>query len=169
MAKLEGERVVIAFGCNLGNCQKQIAAALEECSKKINIIKVSKIHISKPYGVKNQPSFHNGVFIGFTKLPPLELLKFLKNVERKVGRKPRCRWCAREIDLDIVYYGNLKLRLKELVIPHPDRLNREFVLKPLVEIEPYFLDPEVGKPVNQLLRFLKVKGTFGGGRKIFQI
>ena len=145
-------KVVIAYGCNVGDCPKQIATALEELSKEVKILKLSKPFKSEPYGVKNQPPFLNGVLIGYTKLPPMELLRFLKAVERKVGRKERCRWCEREIDLDIVYYGNLKIRFEELTIPHADRLNRDFVLKPLREIEPTFVDPVVGTRIFSYLK-----------------
>jgi len=149
------QRVVVAFGCNIGNCKRQIETALRELEREVKLLKVSNIMLSEPYGVKEQPPFHNGVLVGYTKLPPLELLRFLKSVERKVGRKKRCRWCEREIDLDIVYYGNLTFKSEELTIPHPDRLNRVFVLKPLWEIEPTFIDPVVGKSAAELLKRLK--------------
>jgi 2-amino-4-hydroxy-6-hydroxymethyldihydropteridine diphosphokinase len=138
------QKVVIAFGCNIGNCQKQIEEALKFLTENVLIKNVSSIYISEPYGVENQPQFHNGVLIGYTKLSPYKLLNFLKDIEKKVGRKERCRWCEREIDLDIVYYENLKLNREDLKIPHYDRLNRKFVVEPLLELEPTFYDPIVG-------------------------
>ena len=136
--------VIIAFGCNVGNCKEQINRALKLLAAKVIIKKVSSLHISDPYGIKNQPKFYNGVLVGYTKLKPYELLRFLKGIEQKVGRKQRCRWCEREIDLDIVYYENLKIDREDLKIPHYDRLNRRFVIEPLLEIEPFFCDPIVG-------------------------
>jgi len=137
-------KVVIAFGCNIGNCKEQIEKALNLIGEKVLIKKVSSIYISEPYGVKNQPVFHNGILIGYTKLSPYGLLKFLKEIEKKVGRKERCRWCERELDLDIVYYQNLIINREDLKIPHYDRLNRRFVIEPLLEIEPFFSDPIAG-------------------------
>ena len=149
--------VVVAFGCNVGDCQKQIDLALELLRKKIHLKRVSPIYKSKPYGVENQPDFLNGVIFGYTRLKPFDLLRFLKWVEREVGRKPRCRWCEREIDLDVVYYGDLKVHFEELKIPHPDRVNRDFVLKPLDWILPNFEDPLLGlSPKGLIRKFLKV-------------
>jgi len=145
--------VVIAFGCNIGDCEKQINLALELLKEGVIPKRVSRIVKSKPYGVENQPEFLNGVLIGYTRLTPYGLLKFLKRIEEKVGRKPRCRWCEREIDLDIVYYGDLKVHFGDLIIPHPDRLNRSFVVEPLLEIAPDFVDPLLGKPLKLLKRF----------------
>ncbi len=147
--------VVVAFGCNVGDCKGQIEKALKEVSGRVKILLLSDVMVSEPYGVENQPPFLNGVFFGYTFLRPFELLSFLKEVEKKVGRKPRCRWCEREIDLDIIYYGNLELRFEELKVPHPDRLNRDFVLKPLAEIVPTLIDPLVGRSVKQLWEGLK--------------
>lgn len=148
--------VFIAFGCNIGDCERQIETALSLVQKEIYIKRVSPIFKSKPYGVENQPDFHNGVFYGYTKLKPFELLRFLKEIEKKVGRKPRCRWCEREIDLDILYYGNLKLNFEELTIPHRDRINRDFVLKPLAALRADFVDPVLKKTAKEIIkRWLK--------------
>ncbi len=149
------EKVIIAFGCNVGNCPENIEKALNLLGERVVIRKVSKIYITEPYGVKNQPPFHNGVLIGYTRLTPYRLLRFLKRIEKLVGRRERCRWCEREIDLDIVYYGCLKMSFEDLKIPHPDRLNRVFVLKPLLEIEPTFFDPFVVRGIKELLKPLE--------------
>jgi len=149
--------VIIAFGCNVGDCRKQIDLALELVKKEIVLKKVSPLYKSKPYGVENQPEFLNGVFFGYTRLKPFDLLRFLKGVEKEVGRKPRCRWCEREIDLDVVYYGDLKVHFEELKIPHTDRVNRDFVLKPLDWILPSFEDPLLGlSPKGLIRKFLNV-------------
>jgi len=143
--------VVIAFGCNVGDCPNRIGSAIKLLSQKVLVKKVSPIVISEPYGVKNQPPFHNGVLIGFTRLTPYGLLRFLKQVEKELGRRERCRWCEREIDLDIIYYDSLRVDFEDLKIPHPDRLNRTFVLQPLAEIEPTFVDFSAKKTAKELL------------------
>ena len=143
-------KVFIAFGCNIGNCKKQIETALRLLQKEIILKRVSPLYPSKPYGVENQPDFINGVALGYTRLKPHALLRFLKSVEKKVGRRERCRWCEREIDLDIIYYGNLKIEGKELTIPHRDRLNRDFVIIPLAQLCPTLLDPIVKRSAKEL-------------------
>jgi 7,8-dihydro-6-hydroxymethylpterin-pyrophosphokinase len=72
-------------------------------------------------------------------------------VEKELGRRERCRWCEREIDLDIIYYDSLRVDFEDLKIPHPDRLNRTFVLQPLAEIEPTFVDFSAKKTAKELL------------------
>ncbi|NPB05346.1 MAG: 2-amino-4-hydroxy-6-hydroxymethyldihydropteridine diphosphokinase [Aquificae bacterium] len=150
--------VVVAYGCNRGDCPSQIERALLSVRREVFVRGVSKPVVSEPYGVKNQPPFLNGVLFGYTRLAPFALLRFLKAVEREVGRKPRCRWCEREIDLDLIYYDDLVLEFEELKVPHPDRLNRPFVLGPLAELLPTFVDPLVRKTVRQLYGELKEKG-----------
>ncbi|NPA14001.1 MAG: 2-amino-4-hydroxy-6-hydroxymethyldihydropteridine diphosphokinase [Aquificae bacterium] len=145
-------KVIIAFGCNVGDCPKNIKESLKRLERKVFLKKVSSIYLSQPYGVKNQPPFYNGVVLGYTNLTPYRLLEFLKTIERQVGRKPRCRWCEREIDLDIVYYGSLTIQREDLKIPHPDRLNRDFVLVPLLEVEPTFKDPILGISIKNRVR-----------------
>ena len=148
--------VVIAFGCNIGNCQKQIETAIRLVKKEVYLRGVSPVYRSKPYGVTNQPDFYNGILYGFTRLKPYALLRFLKEVEKLVGRKERCRWCEREIDLDIVYYGKLFVEFEDLKIPHPDRLNRDFVLIPACWLLPTWEDTLLKRTVKVLARrFLK--------------
>jgi len=124
--------------------------ALELLGEAVVIRGVSSFVRSKPYGVGGQPDFLNGVAYGYTSLKPYGLLRFLKSVERRLGRRERCRWCEREIDLDLIYYDGLKLSFDDLKVPHYDRLNRWFVIKPLAEILPTFVDPVVGKTAREL-------------------
>ncbi|HIQ25829.1 MAG TPA: 2-amino-4-hydroxy-6-hydroxymethyldihydropteridine diphosphokinase [Aquifex aeolicus] len=148
--------VVIAFGCNIGNCERQIKTALFFVKQEVYVKGVSPLYRSKPYGVKDQPDFYNGLLYGFTRLSPYGLLNFLKEIEKKVGRKERCRWCEREIDLDIIYYGKLLINFQDLIIPHPDRFNRDFVLIPADWISPTLKDPLLLKtPKGLIKRFLK--------------
>jgi len=147
-----GELVLIALGCNVGDCKGRLKSALGLVASRVAVRGVSSLYRSPPYGVLNQPPFLNAALWGFTDLPPRALLSFLKDVEKKLGRQPRCRWCEREIDLDLIYYGNLVINAPGLLVPHPERLKRAFVLKPAAEILPAFEDPIVKKSLKELAR-----------------
>jgi 2-amino-4-hydroxy-6-hydroxymethyldihydropteridine diphosphokinase len=86
-----------------------------------------------------------------TKLTPRQLLEFLKNVEKELGRKVVERNGPRIIDLDVLFYGTLIVDEDDLQIPHPRIQERTFVLVPLAELEPNFIHPVYGKTIAKLL------------------
>lgn len=131
----------IGLGSNLGNREKNISRAIELLQKRkgVEVKKVSSLCETKPAGGPPQGKFLNGVVAIETSLPPRELLKCLKEIEKAVGRKPsKVKWGPREIDLDILLYGDKKVDEPELKIPHPEMHRRGFVLKPLLEIAPQY-------------------------------
>lgn len=147
-------RAYLAFGSNLGNKIKYIKAAyaLLERSEDISIIKKSRFYFSKAYGGDDLNDFINSVCEIETSLKPMELLMFIKNIEKILGRKktqPK-RYENRQIDIDILFYGDEKFSKKDLIIPHKDIENRDFVLVPLMEISPKKIMPS-GKSVEEVL------------------
>ena len=80
--------------------------------------------------------FLNMAVCGDCRFDPYSLMKTLKDIERRLGRIDRGRWSPREIDLDILVYDDLEINLHDLIIPHPQLLNRDFAFKPLLEIAP---------------------------------
>ncbi|MEJ5338513.1 MAG: 2-amino-4-hydroxy-6-hydroxymethyldihydropteridine diphosphokinase [Aquificaceae bacterium] len=131
----------IAFGSNVEDRLSYILKALELLKDYGSILKVSTLYISKPWGKTDQPEFINGVLEFETKLEPIGLLKVLKEIEQKTGRKPRERWGPREIDLDILLYENHILMLSFLRVPHLYLTERDFFLFPLLELNPNLLHP----------------------------
>ena len=95
-----------------------------------------------------QPRFLNACAVIETELPPEALLSVVKEIERKIGRVKRERWGPREIDIDILLYGDLSLELPGLSIPHPRLHERKFVLVPLVKIAPDWVHPKLGLPIS---------------------
>ena len=126
----------LGVGSNLGNRRKNIKKALDYLvkTKGIKIEKASRIYETKAVGGVPQGKFLNAAVKIKTSLTPQLLLEALKKIEKDLGRKNTVRWGAREIDLDILLYGNKVTKRKNLVIPHPRMFEREFVLKPLREI-----------------------------------
>lgn len=146
----------IAFGSNLGDrlgyFNKAIAALKTDCN--IRFIKASSFIETEPYGVTDQPRFLNGVVKIKTIYSPEELLDFCKSLEKAAGRKTEKRWGARTFDADIIMYDNEIIFSDRLIIPHPEMHIRDFVLKPLAEIEPYLVHPVKQKNVTELLEEL---------------
>lgn len=149
------ETVYLALGSNVGDSQKHIVAAIESLGKHINDIRRAPLYRSKAVGYTEQADFLNTALRGNTELTASELLAFIKSVEEKVGRVQRFRWGPREIDIDLILYGDLHQETEKLTIPHPAFRDRDFVLKPLADLEPGLTDPVSGKTVMQLLDELK--------------
>jgi len=143
-------KVFLALGSNLGNKKKHINEAIKLLKKKVNDIKVAKFYETKPQYYEEQGTFINTVLVGFTNLAPKDLLYFIKEVEIQIGRKKRFRFGPREIDIDILFYGDLIYKDENLIIPHPLLQERGFVLKPLLDLEPDFVHPVLKKTVKEL-------------------
>ncbi len=84
-------------------------------------------------------------------MDPWQLLEVCHQVESDLGRRARPRWHEREIDIDILLAGSLTLREPQLTIPHPALRERDFVLVPLLEVEPHLVDPQNGRPLSDYL------------------
>jgi 2-amino-4-hydroxy-6-hydroxymethyldihydropteridine diphosphokinase len=143
--------VYIALGSNLGDRAANLAKAREMLTDDIQVLKRSSIYQTAPWGYSEQDDFYNQVLECETSLRPLILLKILKKIEKKMGRKETFRNGPRVIDLDILFYDDLILKTRRLVIPHPGLHERTFVLVPMAEINPGFVHPELGKTIVELL------------------
>ncbi len=146
----------IGFGSNIGNRLSFIRNALHLLVQTdgITIKEISSLYETEPVGNEDQRKFLNGVVAIETFLSPQTLLTTLKVIETKVGRQHRKRWGPREIDLDVLIYGEMCLRTPELIIPHPEMHNRRFVLTPLAEIAPDLVHPVLNVTINDMLNNL---------------
>lgn len=147
----------IAFGSNMGDRLAYINNAVESLSSDrcCEVKKVSKIVESKPYGGVEQENFYNGALELRTLYDPKELLDMLKAEERQAGRVKTEHWGPRTLDLDILYYDDEVIQTDNLVVPHVDLQNRDFVLVPLNEIAPYKRHPLIGRTTKEMLKRLK--------------
>ena len=149
--------VYIGFGSNIGARLTHIQNAIHGLSKTegITLQKVSSVYKTDPVGYEAQAEFLNGVAAIQTDLPPLSLLQVLKDIETAIGRQHRIRWGPREIDLDILIYGDVCLQTEKLVIPHPEMHRRRFVLVPLAEIAPDLVHPVFQETIQTLCNCLE--------------
>ncbi len=138
----------IALGSNLHNPIYHLEKGIRQINHlpKTNIIKRSSLYKSKPLGPKNQPNFINAVIKIKTDYEPIELLNALQDIENKHHRRRIKKWGPRTLDLDILLFNQIEMINERLTIPHPEMINRDFVLIPLFEVTNYdFTIPKYGK------------------------
>ncbi len=133
--------IYLGLGGNLGDPPATFQQALKQFEAFAKVIKVSKLYKSKPYGFADQPDFYNAAVQLASELSPLDLLTQLQEVERQLGKKVVCENGPRVIDLDLLVYGKEVIDLPGLTLPHPGILERDFVLKPLTDLNPILTHP----------------------------
>jgi 2-amino-4-hydroxy-6-hydroxymethyldihydropteridine diphosphokinase len=127
---------VLGLGSNLGNRRNWLVKALSliATTENVYLTDISAIVESKALTLSgvdsSKPKFLNCVAEIDTTLKPEQLLKAMQAIEAELGRKRKERWGDRNIDIDIITYGNTNYRSPELVIPHPETKNRSFVIVP---------------------------------------
>lgn len=135
-------RAVVALGSNLGDRHAILEAALHELgdSAGVELVGASSFHDTvavRPDGVDpNGPRFLNAVALVDTTLGAAELLTRLHEIERVHGRIRAERWGDRTLDLDLVAFGRLRSDSPSLTLPHPRAHERDFVLRPWLEVDP---------------------------------
>lgn len=142
--------VFLGLGANVGDKKKNLNKAIVKLKEKISDIHVSKFYETEPWGYENQDKFLNAAIGGTTFLSPNDLLKFVKQIEKEVGRVERFKWGPREIDIDILFYDSLIYKDNSLIIPHPFLHERKFVLEPLMDLDSNFIHPVFKKTIRQL-------------------
>ena len=144
--------IYLSLGSNLGDRKAQLRQAIEKLHQKgILLVKESSIYETEPVDVPEQPDFLNLVCQVETALEPESLLAACQDIESEMGRHRGETKGARNIDIDILFYGRRIVETPFLKIPHPAWRQRNFVLIPLVEIAPDFRDP-VSDQTVQVLR-----------------
>ena len=149
----------IGVGSNVGNKIKNIKSAIELINKlpEASVEKVSSIYETLPFGDVKQDNFFNTVIKISTTLNPKELFVELKSIEQKLGRIKREKWGPREIDLDILLFNDLIISDEIITLPHKGIIYRDFVMIPLIEIEPELIHPVFNKKIFEFVTELKTK------------
>jgi 2-amino-4-hydroxy-6-hydroxymethyldihydropteridine diphosphokinase len=146
------ELTVLGVGSNLGRRFDNIRNAVKciSLSRNFSLLGVSPVYDTEPWGYKKQKNFLNCVIAGFYRTKPRELLKEIALIEKRMRRKQIKKWHPREIDVDILFFGRQKMKIKGLEIPHPQIRFRNFVLKPLCDLLPDFVHPGLKISVQKL-------------------
>ncbi|MEW6716071.1 MAG: 2-amino-4-hydroxy-6-hydroxymethyldihydropteridine diphosphokinase [Chloroflexota bacterium] len=157
--------VFLSLGTNLGNRVANLGRALKELATGMEVVSCSPVYETAPWGFAHQPDFLNQVVQAHTELTPLELLSFIENIEKRMGRQPTFRYGPRIIDLDILFYDELILTSCELTLPHPHLAERAFVLLPLTDIAPALRHPVLDLTVSEMLANVVLEGVrlYAGG------
>jgi len=152
-AQGELTRVYVGLGSNRGDRLEFLDRAVAELGavEETRIGPCSSVYETEPVGVKEQREFLNMVVGLAMPVSPHHLYETMKAIELKIGRVSSTRWGPREIDLDILYFGGRILKTSGLEIPHAEVARRRFVLEPMAEIAPDFVDPVRMLTIRQLL------------------
>lgn len=129
----------IATGSNLGDKKELLTIAKNKLSENLEFIAESRIYKSAAVDYENQPDFYNQV-LEF-KIPkdknPSEVMSWLLEVEKIMGRTRVIDKGPRTIDIDMLFWDDLKLQGPHLILPHPRLFERSFVVLPLSELPGY--------------------------------
>jgi len=128
--------VYLSLGSNMGDRVLYLKQALVALGDEVEVVKVSSLYETLPWGKADQEIFYNLVAKISTDLAAVDLLSLCQKIEIKLGRKREEKWGPRVIDIDILLYGEDKIDRPDLKIPHPHMLERDFVIIPIAEVNP---------------------------------
>lgn len=150
----------IALGSNLGDSRAILDSSLKilDQTPGISLELQSSWYCTEPVGPP-QPDYLNGCALLKVEMNPPELLETLLAIEAKFGRVRQERWGPRILDLDLLWFDDLILETPKLTLPHPCLRERAFVLVPLAEIAPNWIDPISGKAIAQLVQEVDCSGV----------
>ena len=159
-------KVFIALGTNIGNWKNNFNQSFSMINKLGLIKKFSSFYISYPYGYKDQNYFYNTAIELETNLEPRRLFDELQLIEKKLQKNKQFLNGPRRIDLDIIFFNKLILTSKKLTIPHCEMHLRDFVLLPLMEINPFYMHPIKKETMSRIYKKLKKKYVFKIKRRL---
>ncbi len=150
----------IAFGSNIGDSRAILSASVKNLCQIPGITLKAKSNWYKTKAVgPPQPDYLNGCISVDVDLDPFKLLEILLEIENKFGRERKEHWGARTLDLDLLLYDDLILNSPTLQIPHPRMIQRAFVLVPLVEIAPDWIEPVSKRAIKELVKEVDCSGV----------
>jgi 2-amino-4-hydroxy-6-hydroxymethyldihydropteridine diphosphokinase len=130
-------KAVIALGSNLGDRFQYLQMAIQEINTLVDtkVTKISSVYETDPIGGPVQKNYLNAILEIETNIRAEELMTKISLIESILGRERTIHWGPRTIDLDLIWFDNLKIKSKNLILPHPRASQRCFVLKPWLEID----------------------------------
>ena len=153
-------KAFIALGTNIGNWKNNFNQSFIQINKIGHITNFGSVYLSNPYGFQNQNFFYNTAIELTTTLGAIELMRELKIVEKKIHKKKLFTNGPRRIDLDIIFYNKMIINNKSVTIPHPQAHLRDFVLRPIYDMNPFFTHPLEKKTIKELIKTLEENYIF---------
>ncbi|MEN8153948.1 MAG: 2-amino-4-hydroxy-6-hydroxymethyldihydropteridine diphosphokinase [Acidobacteriota bacterium] len=143
-----------SLGSNIGNREEYLRKGIICLKETGRILNISSVYETGPVGmVKGTEMFLNIVVHIDSDILPENMIKKIKGFEKRSGRKATASHLKpREIDIDIIFAGNLIINTEKLIIPHREMEKRLFVLYPLNEISPEFIHPVSGLTMKKILK-----------------
>lgn len=146
--------VYLGLGTNLGDKEANLRTAIYKLQERIGKqVSLSSFYETAPWGFESDHSFLNAAIGLETSLSPIEILHITQEIEKELGRTKKSvngSYSDRLIDIDILLYDTLVLQTPELTIPHPLMTERDFVMKPLIEIAENVIHPTRQKTLSEL-------------------
>ncbi len=148
-------KVYLSLGSNLGDKKKNLEKAMIQLKEKLgDILLQSSFFYSKAFEFESESEFVNNVILVLTNYDAFEILNITQQIEIEIGRNQKSinkNYQDRIIDIDILYYNSEIIDEKDLKIPHPEILKRNFVYKPLLEIDEEIYDPQKKIMLKELI------------------
>ncbi len=129
-------RAYLGLGSNLGDSRQILVDAVETLRSGGEVVAVSSLYRTEPVGGPEQDPFLNLVVGLDTTASPQELLEWSRSLERSANRRRIIRWGPRTLDVDVLLVGDLTVDEEDLTVPHPRMFQRNFVMVPLLELDP---------------------------------
>ena len=156
----ENREIFISLGSNMGNRHEHLMNAIGAIEENIGrVLARSDIYETEAWGKKDQDDFLNMVIEVASTHDEMDVLKKMLSIEADMGRERSERWSPRIIDLDLLFYGQRKVKSANLTLPHPEIQNRHFVLRPMTEIAPKFIHPVFQQSMQYLSTTCKDTST----------
>jgi 2-amino-4-hydroxy-6-hydroxymethyldihydropteridine diphosphokinase len=143
-------RAFIGLGSNIEPRLGYLQRAVTALGELGEVVRISSVYETVPVGGVPQPDYLNAVLELLTTMNPIDLIQSLKAIELQLGRVERPRWHEREIDLDLLLYDDIVLRIPGITIPHSEFQNRAFVILPMIEIAQNVVHPVLGRSISEL-------------------
>jgi 2-amino-4-hydroxy-6-hydroxymethyldihydropteridine diphosphokinase len=153
-------QIYLCIGGNLGEREANLEEAIEFIDFNFgNVVAVSAVYESEPWGMTDVPNFLNQVVLVESELSNDELLTEIADLEEFFGRERSSDgYVSREMDVDVLFIGDEVIETEGLTVPHARLHERKFVLEPLAELAPDFVHPVLKQSVALLLSACKDQG-----------
>ena len=132
-----GHRVLLGIGGNIGDVLRRFEHLfwVLRASKFVNIVETAPVLKNPPFGYTEQDDFYNSLILVETNLTPRALLQYILRVEKQFGRKRLFKDAPRTLDIDMIFYENVRMDSEVLTLPHPGWMDRPSVLIPLSKMK----------------------------------